>query len=290
MPARRSSSVIACSIDFGSSAVVRLKTSGSSGYILSACQIFPFGLDKLSAGKEKLSVTKLVNTLGTWPEDELALAIDAEQWLPLPVSFPAETTPEEYLTYCNIEASYFLDHPEQYRYECAEYSMSNTRHHNKLLLFSPAEPSRKVAELLSAHCRIAFTGTPQLPLLYLSHFMEIPQVILELEKQYVLLTIASNGVMEKFCCHTVKSREEREYFTMKVLTDNQLCLSNGIQVTGSEADKRLVALISTETSVALKPLNLPPSLSVGNLSQRATSQPTVVKAIATAVMALGAVC
>ncbi len=286
MDHRVSKSIIACTIDRRESAVIRLKTSGSDGYTLSGCKTVPHGLQSLASGKEKRLLTKLKGYCNAWMEEELAICVGTESLLPLPVFFPEDATPEESREYCNIEAEYFLNRPEEYGCDIARYASGDATGNNKLLLFYPAEPCRRVATYLSDEHQILFAGTAQLPLVHLSKFTEEPQVILELENSSVLLTIAHNGALEKISFHRVKNREEAEYFTMNELMENPVCRQTAVQVTGTRADKAMLSLIGAETSCPLKPLSIPPSLSISNPQRFDTSSPAVIKAISAAVMAL----
>ncbi|MFZ4524301.1 MAG: hypothetical protein ACOYOE_01805 [Chlorobium sp.] len=281
-----SKGIIACTIDHAESAVVRLKTSGSNGYTLCSCNTLPHGLQSIASGKEKRLLTKLKGYCNAWRDEEMVLCFGTESLLPLPARFPADATSEEEREYCNIEAEYFLNNPEEYCCDIARYASSLAADHNKLLLFYPAEPCRRVAKYLSDGCQILFAGTAQLPLVYLSKFMEEPQVILELENSSVLLTIAHHGTLEKLSFHRVKNREEAEYFTMNELMENPICRQTAIQVTGARADKAMMSLIGAETSVSPKPLSIPPSLSISNPQRLNASSPAVVKAISAAVMAM----
>ncbi len=286
MDYRVSKSIIACTIDHAESAVVRLKTSGTDGYTLCSCNTLPHGLQSIASGKEKRLLTKLKGYCNAWREEEMALCVGTESLLPLPACFPEEATPEEEQEYCNIEAEYFLTKPEEYCCDIARYASALATDHNKLLLFYPAEPCRKIAKHLSDEHEILYAGTAQLPLVYLSKFTEEPQVILELENSSVLLTIAHHGTLEKLSFHRVTNREEAEYFTMNELMENPICRQTPVQVTGTRADKAMMLLIGAETSYPLMPLGIPPSLSISNPQRFATSSPTVVKAISAAMMAL----
>ena len=286
MDHRASKSIIACIIDHTESAVVRLKTSGSNGYTLSGCKTLPHGLQSLASGHEKRLLGKLKSFCGAWKDEELALCVGTESLLPLPACFPEDATPEESRAYCRIEAEYFLNKPEEYGYDIVRYANGHATDNNRLLLFYPAEPCSRVETYLSDEHQILFAGTAHLPLVYLSKFTEEPQVLLELENSSVLLTIAHHGTLEKFSFHRVNNREEAEYFTMNKLMENPICRQTAVQVTGTRADKAMMSLIGAETSSPLKPLSIPPSLSISNPQQLNTSTPAVVKAISAAVMAL----
>jgi hypothetical protein len=285
MPQKMSRSLVACAIDHAESAVIRLKTSGRGGYTLCGFKTQPHGLNDVVSGKEKRLLGKLKGYCSAWKEEDLVLCIGEETFLPLPASFPVGANQEECQQYCRIEAEYFLDRPDEYCCDIATYA-SGQAHNNKLLLFYPAEPCQRIVEHFSNEHRILFTGTAQLPLIYLSKFIEGPQVILELGNSSVLLTISRNGEIEKLSFHHVKTQEEAEYFTMKELMENPICRTTTVQVTGAKADKAMMALIGKVTSLPLKPLSIPPSLSISNPQQFPASSPAVVKAISAAVMAL----
>ena len=282
-----SRSQIACSISTTECSVVRLKTSGS-GYILSGCKTLPLGLGDLAAGKGKRILKKLERHLKEWGQENLALCVEPGTYLHLPAYFPIDASQDECKEYCRIEAGYFLAKPEQYRCDHTGYidTFSNGSHKKHLLLFYPDEYCKRVAEYFAGYHQIVFNGTPQLPLFHLSKLAGEPQVILELEKNYVLLTISRNGKIEKFSFHQVKNKEEREYFTIKELVENPVCRETGVQLTGTMADRITTALIGKETSIALKPLSIPPSISIINPQRFSACSASAVKAISTALMAL----
>ncbi len=286
MEHRVSKSIIACAIDHAESAVVRLKTSGSNGYTLSGCKTLPHGLQSLASGKEKRLLSKLKGYCSAWREDELALCVVTESLMPLPACFPADATTEESREYCCIEAEHFLNRPEGYGCDIARYANGHATGNNKLLLFYPVDPCRRVAKYLSDEHQILFAGTAQLPLVHLSKFTKEPQVILELENSFVLFTISRNGEIEKISFHQVNNQEEAEYFAMKELMENPICRQTAVQVMGTRADKAMMSLIGAETSYPLKPLSIPPSMSISNPQRLNTSSPAVVKAISAAVMTL----
>ncbi len=280
-----STSLLACAIDARECVIIRLNTSGDSEYNLSGCKTFPFGLEELASTKGSRLLNKLDNQLNEWPDEELALCITPTNYLPLPVSFPANLSAERCREYCRIEAQYFLSQPEEYDCDCTAYGIhQNGAHEKKMLLFYPAAASRKVSEHLAASHRLIFNGTPQLPLLHLSRFCAGRQVILEIESNYLLLTESIEGRILQFSCQEVKNRKESELFTIKALVENPLCGETEIKLTGTLADKAMTRLIRKKTSMLLKPLNIPPSLSINNPFP--ISSAVTVKAISTALMAL----
>ena len=283
-----SKSQIACSINITECTIVRLKTSGSTGYSLSACKSLPYGMIDFASGKGNRLLNKLNSHLKAWRGEDLALCVEPGSYLPLPAYFPADVSPDECKEYCRIEAGYFLTQPEQYWCDdTGNNDQSCSRLHNQhLLLFYPDKQCRQALEHFSTNHRIVFSGSPQLPLLHLSKLSGEAQVILELESNYVLLTIARNGRIEKFSFHQVKNREEREYFTIKVLVENPICRETGVQVTGTMADKIMMAMIGKESSLDLKTLTIPPSISISNPQNFSISSASAVKAISTALMAL----
>jgi hypothetical protein len=283
-----SKSQIACTINTTECAVVRLKTSGTTGYSLTACKTLPFGLGDLASGKEKRLLNKLGHHLKEWHNEDLALCVEPETYCSLPAYFPADASQNECKEYCKIEAGYFLSQPEKYSCELTGFcdTTSKKSEIKRLLIFYPDERCRTASEHFSSNHQIVFSGSPQLPLVYLSKFTEKPQVILALENNSVLLTISRNGLIEKFTYHKVKSREEMEYFTIKVLTDNPVCCKTDVQVTGIKANKVMMAMIGKETSMNLTRLNIPTSIPISNPQQFSLSSASVVTAISTALMAL----
>jgi len=281
-------SQIACSINTKEFTIVRIKTSGMTGYSLTACKTLPLGLVDIASGKGKRILNKLGRHLKEWQNEDLALCIDPDTYLPLPAYFPVDASVDECKKYCNIEAGYFLTHPEKYGCDLTGYG-DNTigqSENKRLLLFYPDERCKHAADHFSSNHRIVFSGSPRRPLVFLSRFTGEPQVVLELENNYVLLTISRNGRIEKLIYHQVKSREEMEYFTLKVLTDNSLGNTTDLQITGIKADNVMIALIGKETSINLTRLNIPQSIMISNPEQYSVSSASVVKAISTALMAL----
>ncbi len=283
-----SKSQLACSISTTECSVVRLKTSGSNGYILSECKTLPLGLGDLAAGKGKRILKKVERHLKEWGQENLAFCVEPGTYLHMPAYFPVDASPDECKEYCRIEAGYFLVQPEQYRCDHTGYSdsVSNGSHKKHLLLFYPDEHCKRVSEHFAGYHQIVFNGSPQLPLFHLSKLAGEPQVILELEKNYVLLTISRDGQIEKFSFHHVKNKEEREYFTIKELVENPVCRETYVQLTGTMADRIITRLIGKETSIALKPLTIPPSIAISNPQRFPVSSASAVKAISAALMAL----
>ncbi len=285
MEHRVSRSVIACTINHEESAVVRLKVSGNR-YTLCGCKTLFHGLKSFASGKEKSLFGKLKSCCNPWMDEELALCVSAEPLLPLPVSFPPDTTPEEEREYCGIEAGYFVNRPEEYSYDIVRYASGHATEHNRLLLFYPAEPCKSIAKYFLEEHKMLFAGTALLPLIHLSKFTDEPQVILELENSSVLLAISNHGTIEKLAFHQIKNQEEAEYFTMKELMENPICRETSVQVTGARADKAILSLIGAQTAYYPKPLGIPPSLAISNPQRLNIASQAVVQAISAAVMVL----
>ena len=102
-----SESQIACTINTKECAIVRIKTSGITGYSLTSCITLPFGLGDITSGKGKRILSKLGRYLKEWHNEDLALCIDPDIYLPLPAYFPTEASEDECKKYCKIEAGYF---------------------------------------------------------------------------------------------------------------------------------------------------------------------------------------
>ncbi|NTU45128.1 MAG: hypothetical protein HGA99_06345 [Chlorobiaceae bacterium] len=284
-----SKSQIACSIDPEECSIVRVKTSGSDGYCLSGCKTFPFGSNTLASPKSERLWKKLSEEAARWPGEDLALSVEPRAYLPLPASFPLEATPEAARAYCRIEAAYFLTRPEEYLCDITGYAdgnVTNTTLAKQLLLFYPAEPLRKVTGYFTPNHPINFSGSTQPPLLYLSKLNGKTQVILELEENHILFAIAKSGQMERFSYRRVKNLEESRYFSMKELVDNPVCRETEVQVTGKLADRSMIKLIRKESSVSMKPLGIPSSISISNPDKCRFSSASAVKAISTALMTL----
>ncbi|NTV61293.1 MAG: hypothetical protein HGA77_08305 [Chlorobiaceae bacterium] len=278
----------ACSIDLHESAIVRLQASGDREYTLTGCGILPFGLGDISAGKGKRLLKKLAGQLKKFRNENIALCVSPETYLPLPACFAMESTVDEFRISCMMEADNFLDSPENYHCDAvgSTEDADSGIHEKKLLLFYPSEPAKTLAHHLSRERSILFSCSPQLSLLHLSEHTDTPRVILELENSYILLAVARNGRFEKFVCRQVKGREEAVYFTIRELSGNQLANETGVQVTGTLADKAMTELIEQETQVKTRPLGLPSSLKLFNPERFAISSPAAIKAIGTALMAL----
>ena len=282
-----SKSLIAFAIDTKECAVVRLKTLGDKGYSLCGYKTLPFGFGDLASGRGKQLLKKLDNHLKEWPEEELALCIRPNSYYPLPACFPANASSEQYREFCKIEARYFLSQPDTYDCDWTNYGNDKSwPHENKILFFYNAEPGRRAAEHFSANHRVVFSGTPQLPLLHLSKFTKEAQVILELENNYLLLTVSRDGRIEKVSCREAKNRKELQHFTIQELADNPICRETEIQLTGTLASKSMIRLIQKESSLTVKPLSLPPSIPVNNPERFSITSAAAVKAISTALMAL----
>ena len=282
-----SKSLIACAIDTKECAVVRLKTSGDNAYSLGGYKTLPFGFGDLASGRGKRLLKKLDSFIKEWPDEELALCIGRESYLLLPAIFPAHASSEKYREYCKIEARYFLSQPDDYDCDCANYGNSKNRlHEKKMLFFYAAESGRRVSDHFSATHRILFSGTPQLPLLHLSKFTEEAQVILELEQNYILLTIARDGQIEQCSCREVKNKKALQSITIKELADNPVCRETEIQVTGTLAGKSMIRLIQRESSLTVKPLSIHPSIQINNPGKFSITSAAAVKAISLALMAL----
>ncbi len=284
-----SKSVLACSIERSESALVRLKSCGSGSYTLSVCRTLPFGSEDLSSEKGVRQLNKLARHLDEWPGEDLALSIGPENYNSLPAYFPAGATPEAVREYCRIEAGYFLKRPDDYHCDvtaCTDEGREEMLE-KQLLLFYPAAPFNQASNRLCMGHSVIFRGTPQLPILHLSKISGESQAILEIEKSYVLFASATNGRIEKFSCHPVKNRTECEYFAIRALIDNPVGIEGEVQVTGSGAKRSVIARISKESGLKLKPLALPESIPLSNPGKFKISSQSALKAISTALMALG---
>ena len=282
-----SKSLIACAIDTNECAVVRLKTSGDNAYSLGGYKTLPFGFGDLASGRGTRMLKKLDSYIKEWPDEELALCIVPENYLLLPAVFPAHASSKKYQEYCKIEARYFLSQPDDYDCDCASYGDGKNRlHEKKMLFFYTAESGRRTSEHFSATRRILFSGTPQLPLLHLSKFTGKAQVILELEQNYLLLTIARDGRIEQCSFREVKNRKELQSVTIKELADSPVCRETEVLVTGTQASKSMTRLIQKESSLTVKPLSIPPSIVLNNPGKFSITSAAAVKAISTALMAL----
>jgi len=290
MQHRSSKSTIACIIDHNASAAVRLKTSGNSGYTLSACKTWRYGTHQVTSGKASGLCEKMSRWCSTWREEELVLCVGTETLLPLPVTFPVDATPDDIREYCRIEAEHFINQSKNFRCDHAPYVSNSAIEHNSnttLLLFYPAQPRNQITRHFAANHRLLFSGTTHRALIYSSTLMEKPLVLLELGEQSVTFMVARNGALELLSSHQVTTRDEAEYFTIKELMEHPICRQTTVSVTGSRADKAMLALIAGDKAFCLKPLSLPPALSISNPEQFSLASPVVVKAISAALMGMG---
>ncbi len=296
MHQRTSKSALACVIDHNASAAVRLKTSGSSGYTLSACKTWRYGAHHLKSGKASGLLEKMSRWCSTWREEELVLCVGTETLLPLPVTLPIDATPDEIREYCRMEAEYFVSQPNTFCCDRAPYANKYASEYagehdstTTLLLFYPAQPCSQIADHFAANHRLLFAGTTHRALIHLSTLMAEPLVMLELGEQSVTFMVARNGAIEWLSSHQVKTQDEAEYFTMKELMEHPICRQTTVYVTGSRADKAILALIDGDKAFSITPLCLPSTLStlsISNPQQFALASPVVVKAISAALMGL----
>jgi len=296
MHQRTSKSALACVIDHDASAAVRLKTSGSNGYTLSACKTWRYGVHHLKSGKASGLFEKMSRWCSTWREEELVLCVGTEMLLPLPTALPIAATPDEIREYCRMEAEHFVGQPKAFRCDYAPYVNNSVREYageldgnTNLLLFYPAQPCSQIADHFAANHRLLFAGTTHRALIHLSTLMAEPLVMLELGEQSVTFMVSRNGVVENLSSHQVKTRDEAEYFTIKELMEHPICRQTAVSITGSRADKAMLALIDGDKAFALKPLSLPSTrsaLSISNPQQFVLASPVVVKAISAALMRL----
>ena len=100
-----SKSQLACSISTTECSVVRLKTSGSNGYILSECKTLPLGLGDLAAGRGKRILKKVERHLKEWGQENLAFCVEPGTYLHMPAYFPVDASPSK--TWID-SASYFF--------------------------------------------------------------------------------------------------------------------------------------------------------------------------------------
>lgn len=285
-----SKNLLACAITATESAFVRIKASVPDAYTVTACNILPIGSCDLKGKKQSRTLRKLLDVVSQWRKENLAICFSPDTYLPLDTYFPVNTSKAAYADYCHIEASHFLNRPEEYLHDHLPYAgyagesgvMDIAKH---LLLFYRAEPLRTLMAKFSEHHPLDFCGSPLLPTVHRSKTCRQKTVFLDIGSNHVTLTIAENGELNHFNCHTVRERKEAEYFAIHELYDNPVCRNDEVQTSGLFADKAMKTLLERETSCKIVPLGLPDNVKFPRRRLSACRSPIVSRAISTALMA-----
>ncbi|MCF8383474.1 MAG: hypothetical protein K9G39_07785 [Chlorobium sp.] len=282
-----SKSQLACAIGSTESAFVRIKTSGSDGYIITACKTIPVGTNDLEGKKTARGLKKLLSLTEEWKDEALALCFCPEAYFPLNAYFPSNAARKACEEQCRIEAAHFLNRPEEYLHDHTAYSgcRNGEKLEKHLVLFYRAEPFTTLSAKFAERHTISFCGSPLLPSVHRSRCFEGATTLLDLEKSHVVLTVMENGQLEYFNFHRVKNRKEAEYFAIHELQSNPLCRNGDVQATGPLADRAMTSLLEKETLCNLVPPAIPKKVEFAEKESSACRSSTASKAIITALMA-----
>ncbi|MBM3163294.1 MAG: hypothetical protein FJZ79_08285 [Chlorobi bacterium] len=283
-----SKSLLACAIGNEESSLVRIKTSGSGGYIVTACRTLALGSKGLEGKKQSVVLKKMLSLTDEWRGDALAICCCPDSYLPLNAYFPGDAPAETCAEQCRIEAAHFLTRPGEYLHDHAAYTVSGTRDllEKHLVLFYRAEPFKTLAEKFAERHPLHFFGSPLLPTVHRSVSTGETTVFLDLEKSHVVLIAAKNGRLEYFNCRRITERKEAEYFAIHELQGSQATRRSVITVSGKLADKAMTALLEKETSCRLATSSIPERVEVAGRERRGCRSATAAKAISTALMTL----
>jgi hypothetical protein len=281
-------SIVACAVDAAESSIVRLKTSGGDGFILTECRTVPAGYALITSPKGQRVLKKLAAHAARWSGEPLSLCIAHDTYHPLPAYFPLDATDEECRGYSRLEASYFLDEPGQYGCDVLPFAEEGAEgaHGKKLLMFWPEAPARGIADAFSARHTISSNSTPLKTAVGLSKMKEGPTVVLELSGSHVLLVAASCGAIRHFSYRRAHNRDETAYFALRALSEAALPPGTPVQVRGALADRAMVELISRESDGLLQPQALPRTVSISGMAQKTLHSPSALNAIMTALLIL----
>ncbi|ACD91154.1 conserved hypothetical protein [Chlorobium limicola DSM 245] len=283
-----SRSQIACAIGNTSSAFVRIKSSGSGSYVVTACKVLPLGREAFEGKKQARSMKKLLALADEWRGEALALCFCPGAYFPLHAYFPCNAPKEACADYCRIEAAHFLHQPEEFLHDNTAYADSAAANNleKHLVLFYRAEPFKTLSIGFAERHPLLFCGSPLIPALHHSLAIKEKTAFLDLENTHVVLTVANKGKLEYFNCHPVKERKEAEYFAIHELQSNPLIHDCAIQAGGSLFDKTMTTLLEKETSCHVVPPGLPDGVHFSGRDSSVCRSSAAVKAICTAVMAI----
>uniref|UniRef100_Q3AQ48 DUF3822 family protein n=1 Tax=Chlorobium chlorochromatii (strain CaD3) TaxID=340177 RepID=Q3AQ48_CHLCH len=283
-----SGSVVSCAFMPHTTALVRVKPSSGSGYVVSTAKRFPFGLVRIAADRDGSLLAKIGKELQRWHDDLLALNFTPPLYRSLPAFLPSDATPEEQATYQRLEASNFLHQPNSYWCSALESAEPCTASDFQayFLLYYPAEPLRMVRNALSAHCALAVCSTPVEAFCRLTVSTQDVHILLEIEEAHVALAVAHQGKLMRFVCHPIHRREEREYFALRELLNTPACRDHVVQVSGSHATKNMLELLRRETGLSLRLPTLPAPHFVTNSTRQLLTEPDMYHALSAAMFSL----
>jgi hypothetical protein len=284
-----SRSQIACAIDAGTTTIVRVKSSGTSGCALTMCQSLRGGLEAVTGPKSNKYASKLSAMLSKWPDEPVALAFSPSEILTLPAWFPATATPDERESLGRLEAGYFVRNIDEWLWHILPVEETGDRPlelERQMLMFYPSEPARFVEEALQTRNRVNMSGLHIEPLVRLSVGLSEPMAVLELEERYAAFFVSVNGKARYFRYWPVRNGSERDYFAIAELTGAEDAGSSKIRVTGSAADPASLKRIASATSRVLEPLGIPQGVTLEGKAKGCTASTGVVRAISMAMMTL----
>ena len=284
-----SKSLLACAISSSESALVRIKTSGSGRYIITACRTVPVCSGDLEGRKQPHAVRKLLSLADEWRGETLALCVCPDAYFPLNAYFPGSLQQDARRDYCRIEAAHFLERPDEYLYDQVPYTGNTTGEPSEkhLVLFYRAEPFKSLAESFARQHPILFCGSPLEPEVYRSRITGGKTAFLDLGRYHISLTVAENGRLSFFICHRVKNRQEAEYFAIHELKSQPGWREHDVQASGEMADRKMIRLLEKETSCRVLPPDIPEGVEFSGRNASACRSSAVAKAVTTALMAIG---
>lgn len=283
-----STSQLACAIGSTESAFVRLKTSGSGRYLITACKTIPVGANDLEGRKTARGLKKLLSLTEGWKDEALALCFSPDAYFPLNAYFPSNAARNACAEYCRIEAVHFLSRPEEYLHDHTAYSGCRNGEplEKHLVLFYRAEPFRTLSAKFAERHPIIFCGSPLLPSVHRSRSVEGATALLDLEKSHVVLTVTENGRLQYFNFRRVKDRKEAEYFAIHELQSNPQCRQSAVQASGPLADRAMTSLLEKETLCNLAAPAIPEKVEFAGKESFACRSSAASRAVTTALMAL----
>ncbi|HHE32102.1 MAG TPA: hypothetical protein ENL07_05600 [Chlorobaculum parvum] len=283
-----SRSQIACAFDTGSTTVARVKSTSTGSFTMTMCRTIDGGLDALGGPKGMRLAKKLVSMLREWREEPVALSFSPAEIRTLPAWFPEQIASGSCDELCRIEAGYFLNNLESWRWHdmklepAAEQDNKLTR---RMLLFYPSAPACFIERELQQHHDVRTSGVHLEPLARLSVGTGEPLAVLELEARYAALSISIDGKIDYFRYWAVKDASERDYFAVTELTSAPIG-DTPVMVTGSAASPKTIERIGRETPRTLEPLEIHKWVSAEKGAVKSKSPTATIRAASTAIMAL----
>ena len=283
-----SRSQLACAFEASSTTIARVKSTSTGSFAMTMCRTIGGGLDDLGGPKGAKLARKLLSMLREWKGEPVALSFSPPEIRILPTWFPEQITSDSCDELCRIEAGYFLNDVDAWRWHnmtlesVAEQAEGLSR---QILMFYPAAPACFIERELRQHHEVSTNGVHIEPLARLSAGTGQPLTVLELEASYTALTRSVNGKIEYFRYWPVKNGSERDFFAITELNATP-AEESPTWVTGSEAKQKSLERLSRESSRALEPLELHPWASEERGAGKAKSPTATMRAVSTAIMAL----